>query len=127
MAKDQLPEVESSTMTPGGSNDPAASTPPLRLAGVVASVMAAVTSWAREVIGQRTRDALHERRDRVARLAPTDVKARIVTLAAEGMNGAAIARLLDAEGVPTPSGVRWYPSTVRRMIASARLQGVPTA
>lgn len=95
---------------------------------LVASVMAAVASWEREVIGQRTRDALHERRGKVGRLAPVAVQRRIVALAGEGMTGAAIARLLGDEGVPTPAGgTTWHASTVRRMIASARLQGAPAA
>jgi hypothetical protein len=32
-----------------------------------------------------------------------------------------IARALDADAVPTPAGaVRWYPSTVRRILAAER-------
>ncbi len=95
---------------------------------LVASVMSAVSEWERDVIAARTRDALHERRGVVGRLAPVSVQRRIVGLAGQGMSGAAIARLLDSEGVPTPNGgARWYPSTVRRMIASARLQKLPAA
>jgi hypothetical protein len=56
------------------------------------------------------------------------VHAPIVGLAADGMNAAPIARLLDVERVPTPNrGRQWYPSTVRRMIASARQQGLRAA
>jgi DNA invertase Pin-like site-specific DNA recombinase len=95
---------------------------------LVAGVMASVAQWERRMIAQRTREAVAQQRGKVARLAPTDVHARIVALAADGMNAAAIARLLDADGVPTPNGGRrWYPSTVRRMIASARLQGLLVA
>ncbi len=61
-------------------------------------------------------------------VAPVEVQRRIVSLSASGLSGAAIARLLDSEGVPTPNrGAQWYPSTVRRMVASARLQGFPAA
>ncbi|WP_375504438.1 recombinase family protein [uncultured Jatrophihabitans sp.] len=49
----------------------------------------------------------------------------MVALIGESVNAADTAALLDADGVPTPnSGARWYPSTVRRMIESARLQGL---
>ncbi len=95
---------------------------------LVASVMSAVSEWERDIIAARTRDALHERRGVVGRLAPVSVQRRIVALAGQGMSGAAIARLLDSEGVPTPNGgAQWYPSTVRRMVASARLQKLPAA
>ena len=59
---------------------------------------------------------------------PDAVAARIVAAAATGQTAAAIARSLDAEGIPTPRGAaRWSPSTVRAVIARQRNSGTPMA
>jgi hypothetical protein len=85
---------------------------------LVAHVLSAVSGWERDVIRQRTHDALAERKAAGARLGrermtPPDTAARIVSEWEAGQSASAIARGLDAERVPPPNdGVRWYPPTV---------------
>ncbi len=91
---------------------------------LVANIITSVAEWERDVIAQRTRDALAERRGVVARYASREVRERVLALHEAGMSGAGIARALDAERVPAPGGgPSWHPSTVRRMITSARKAG----
>lgn len=55
------------------------------------------------------------RRSRV----PVEVRERMRAYRREGLTLAAIADLLNAEGVPTPQGgSRWYPSSVRSTLAA---------
>lgn len=97
---------------------------------LVAHVLAAVAEWERDVIAQRTRDALAERRAAGVKLGrervvDRTVVARIMLDAAGGFRPSAIARRLDADGVGTPAGGRqWYGSTVRRIIAAEQREGV---
>lgn len=90
---------------------------------LVAHVLAAVAEWERNVIRERTRDALAERKAAGVklgreRLTEPETWDKIVSLAMGGMSGAGIARLLNTERVPTPNGGReWYPSTVSRILA----------
>jgi DNA invertase Pin-like site-specific DNA recombinase len=97
---------------------------------LVANVIAAVAQWERRIIGERTRDALAVRREQGVRLgrppvvAP-ELAARIVALREEGESLSAIARLLNDEEIPGAHGGRWWPATVRRVSASARLRGEP--
>lgn len=89
-----------------------------------AHMVSAMAEWERDLISQRTRDALAERKAAGvrlgnARMTPPDVVARIVTASAAGHSAARIARDLDADSVPTPNGgARWYPSTVARLLAA---------
>lgn len=93
---------------------------------LVANVMASVAQWEARIIGARTRDALAERKAAGVRLGrermvPGEVVARIITASDAGDSPTAIARTLDANGVPTPNGAqRWYPTTVTRIIATER-------
>lgn len=88
----------------------------------VANLMANVAQLERELIGQRTREALDaKRRQGVTlgrpRVMDEDVRARIKAEHEQGESLAAIARRLTDEGVPTArGGLRWYPSTVRAVI-----------
>ena len=50
--------------------------------------------------------------------------ARIVADRQAGASTPAIARSLNAEGVPTARGGDWYPSTVQRVLASAKREPV---
>lgn len=89
---------------------------------LVAHVVASAAQYERRMIGQRTRDALAVKRAQGVRLGrprtiPEDVAARIAALRAAGQSLPAIATLLNDEGVPTVrGGVRWYPSTIARVI-----------
>jgi DNA invertase Pin-like site-specific DNA recombinase len=85
----------------------------------MASVMSSAAQWERRLIGQRTKDALAEKRAQGVKLGrpqtlPEAVVQRILMARTSGDGWSAIARQLDAEKVATAhGGTRWYPSTVR--------------
>jgi DNA invertase Pin-like site-specific DNA recombinase len=91
---------------------------------LVASVMASVAQWERQVIGQRTREALAVKKAQGVRLGrprtmPDAIVARINAMRADGMTLRQIGDALDTEGVPTAQGgARWYPATVRKVLMS---------
>lgn len=89
---------------------------------LMAHVVASTAEYERELIGQRTRDALAAKRaagvrlGRPSTLGP-EVVARIVAERAGGASFPAIARGLEADGVPTAQGgARWYPATVAKVL-----------
>ncbi|WP_433228994.1 recombinase family protein [Micromonospora sp. CA-248260] len=90
----------------------------------LASVMASAAQWERRIIGQRTREGLAAKKAAGVRLGrpaslPVDIRTRIVSEARDGASLAAIARSLNADDVPTAQGgKKWYPSTVRAVLAS---------
>ncbi|MEU8374737.1 recombinase family protein [Micromonospora sp. NPDC048894] len=90
----------------------------------LASVMASAAQWERRIIGQRTREGLAAKKAAGVRLGrpaslPAEVRTRIMTDHADGKSLASIARELNAESVPTAQGgKKWYPSTVRAVLAS---------
>jgi DNA invertase Pin-like site-specific DNA recombinase len=91
---------------------------------MMANVMATFAQFERRLIGQRTRDALAQKRlDGVVlgrpRSMSTDVRERIRADREAGRSYAAIADALTDEGVPTAqAGRRWYPSSVRKAYLS---------
>ncbi len=95
-------------------------TPPGEL---VANVTASTSQYERRMIGQRTREALAAKKAQGVRLGrppevPVEVTARIRKLRRRRLTATAIARELEAEGVPAPrGGRRWYVATVARVIA----------
>jgi DNA invertase Pin-like site-specific DNA recombinase len=102
----------------------------------VLQTMANVAELERALISQRTREGLAVVRKRGKRLGrPVQlaqaVRERIVAERAEGgPEGTlqAIADRLTAEGVPTAQGgVRWYPSTVRKVLLSVQADQVVAA
>ncbi|MDD7942887.1 recombinase family protein [Actinomycetospora lutea] len=89
----------------------------------VSNTLASAAQYERRIIGQRTREGLAAKRAQGVRLgrpsiAPAEVVARVVDRVAAGAGWSAIARELNADGVPTPSGkpvARWFPNTVRQV------------
>ena len=87
------------------------------------NVLAAAAQYERRIMSARTRDGLAQRRREGVRLGrppalPAEVVARIAGDRAAGMTLAAIGAGLAAEGIPTaPGGARWYPATVRKVLA----------
>lgn len=111
---------------------------------LVLNVLASVSQWEREIIGERTRDALaylkglgvklggealgwrrgdttdeHGRRVVEVVEAEAAAVARILDLRAAGLTLRAIAATMQAEGFATKAGGRWYAMTVQRVIARA--------
>lgn len=91
---------------------------------MMANVMAAFAQFERRLIGQRTREALAQRRAEGVRLGRVRVVApeleqRVRTMKADGMTFRAIAAQLDADGVTTPGGGPWRTSTLHRILARA--------
>ena len=94
---------------------------------MMANVMATFAQFERRLIGQRTKDALAVKRRKGVRLGrprqlPDALVERIVAQHGEGLSLAAIAGGLNREQVPTAQGgERWYPSTIRAVLASHAL------
>ncbi len=87
-------------------------------------VMISVNELERDMIAQRTKDALAEKKARGERLGrppalPIEVTWRIVAERAGGRTFQSIAEGLMADGVLTATGrVRWYPATVKAVVSS---------
>ena len=96
----------------------------------MANVLAVFAQFERRLIGQRTRDALAQRRLAGVRLGrprtlSDEVLLRIATERASGRTLTAIAKGLDADGVPTAQGGRrWYASTVGKALRTAQREGI---
>jgi DNA invertase Pin-like site-specific DNA recombinase len=94
---------------------------------LVANVMASVAQWEREVIGQRTKDALAVKRSEGVRLGrppvlSASVRGRIKKMRSQGRSLQAIADALNEKGIPTAhDGAKWHPSTVRAVLLSEGL------
>jgi DNA invertase Pin-like site-specific DNA recombinase len=92
---------------------------------MMANVLAVFAHFERRLIGQRTRDALAVKRSQGVRLGrprqlPEPVRQRIRRLRKKGMSLAAIAAELNLDAVPTAQGGRrWYPSTIKAVLAAA--------
>jgi DNA invertase Pin-like site-specific DNA recombinase len=92
---------------------------------MMANVLAVLAQFERRLIGQRSREALAQKRAAGVvlgrpRQLPVDVVERIVAERAAGSSYAAIAAGLNAAGVPTVhGGVAWYPATVRGVVRAA--------
>jgi DNA invertase Pin-like site-specific DNA recombinase len=91
-----------------------------------AGVLAQVAQLERELIGARTRDALHAAKKRGTRLGrpptvPDDIRRRIAEERRAGRTFQAIADALNRDRVPTAHGGKaWYPSTVRSIASTSR-------
>jgi DNA invertase Pin-like site-specific DNA recombinase len=102
-------------------------------------VIAAISEWERDVIGERTREALAHKRRRGERAGPVPygydlasdgrrvtpnateqaVLAAVAASREKGESYALIADSLNAERVPTKHGGRWYAATVRSVLGTA--------
>ena len=91
------------------------------------SVMAAFAQFERRLIGQRTRDALQQRRAAGVRLGrpvslPEAIRQRVARERAQGRTLQAIVDDLNVEHVPTArGGAQWWPSSVRAVLRSVEL------
>jgi DNA invertase Pin-like site-specific DNA recombinase len=88
------------------------------------NMMGTFAQFERRMIGQRTKDALAVKKAQGVRLgrpivtAP-EVSARIAQLRSTGLSLAAIATVLNSEGVPTShGGSRWWASSVQSVLLS---------
>jgi DNA invertase Pin-like site-specific DNA recombinase len=96
---------------------------------VMAHVAAAFAQFERRLIGQRTRDALAEKRKAGVRLGrpsvlSAKVVARITASRGDGETLSAIADSLNDDGIATAhEGACWYPSTVAAVLRSVKLRG----
>lgn len=90
---------------------------------MMANVLAVFAQFERRMIGQRTKDALAQKRQQGVRLGrprslSTDTARRVRALRLRGMTLKAIADRLNRQSVPTAArGQRWHPTTVRRALA----------
>ena len=87
----------------------------------MAGVMAVFAQLERRLIGERTRDALAQRRAAGVRLGrprsiPPAVEQRARELRNEGMSVRRIAAQLAVEGHVPPGGGAWQPSTLQRVL-----------
>ena len=95
---------------------------------MMANILATFAQFERRMIGQRTKDALAQKRASGVRLGrprslPPQVIDRIVAEREAGGTLQAIADHLNAEMVPTAQGgQRWWPGTVRAVLESERRQ-----
>ncbi|MGO1894250.1 MAG: recombinase family protein, partial [Brachybacterium sp.] len=91
----------------------------------MAQVTVTFAEMERRRISERTKEAMAKMpkssRDRMRdggrqRVLPPEAAARVRELRAEGMTLAGIAEALTVEGVPTATGGKWWPSTVRQIL-----------
>ncbi len=103
-----------------------------RVGAFTSHVVSAAAEYERRLIGQRTRDALAEKRAQGVRLGgpqllPLDVVRRIVTKRTAGRSLPVIAAALAADQVPTArGGSRWYPSTIAAVLRSQAASAIYT-
>jgi DNA invertase Pin-like site-specific DNA recombinase len=91
---------------------------------MLAGVIALFAQYERRLIGERTKDALAQAKERgihVGRPAgsspiPAETRQRMLAMRySDRLSFAEIARRMDAGGIPTASGSRWSPEVIRRI------------
>jgi DNA invertase Pin-like site-specific DNA recombinase len=93
---------------------------------LVVDVVAAAAQFESKRIGERVRDTHAVRRAQGKRagqppILPQPVRDRIYAEHLAGRSLSQIARDLDADGIPTAKGGRWWPYTVSHVIESVKL------
>jgi DNA invertase Pin-like site-specific DNA recombinase len=90
-----------------------------------AHMLMAFAEYERELIGDRTKEGLAIARANGTALGgrqkvpvEPDLLARIQFMKDSGSNPCAIARLLNDEGTASPTGKRWHPPTISRLLAA---------
>jgi site-specific DNA recombinase len=102
------------------------------------NLLGVFAQFERDVAGERTKDALRSKRSQgrvYSKVSPygyrrdgdklevdpatKPVLDRILTLTREGTGPTAIARTLNAEGVPSPGGSTWYAASVASVLNTA--------
>ena len=99
---------------------------------LMADVMASFASYERAMASQRTKEALAAKKSQGFRLGrpvtlDRQVAQRIVTMRQQGMSTPKIAAALTADGTPTATGGKWWPSTVSAVLRSAELDAQAAA
>jgi DNA invertase Pin-like site-specific DNA recombinase len=99
---------------------------------MMANIMGSVAEWERDIIRERTRDALQARKAAGVRLGrpvqlSQQVRDRVAELHAQGLSLRGVAAQLTADGVPTATGAQWHASTVRKVLGSLELDAQSTA
>jgi DNA invertase Pin-like site-specific DNA recombinase len=100
---------------------------------LMANVMASFAAYERDLIRQRTRDALQALKSRGVRLGrpvvvSAQVRAMVVQWRAAGATLQGCADALNAAGVPTAHGAeRWRASTIRSVLRTAALDAEAVA
>lgn len=89
---------------------------------LVLNILASVSQWEREAIGERTRIALAFKKSQGVRLGAPALEEkgtldRITELRTAGLTLRAIADTLTAEGFETKRGGKWAPETLRKILA----------
>lgn len=93
---------------------------------LVANVMMAVAQWERRIIGQRTKEALAEKRRNGVRLGrppviDSETRELVLTLRGQGMTYRAISEELENERIAAPSGgYRWSLATIAALCKEER-------
>jgi len=96
---------------------------------MIAQILMVLAEWEREMIGDRTRNALASARRQGTQLGrrsnvPDDILAMIRALKGQGVSLGAIARTLNDAGVPTAQGGKaWYPATVKKIFENDTQRG----
>jgi DNA invertase Pin-like site-specific DNA recombinase len=92
---------------------------------MTATVVAAMAQLERRLIGERTKEALAQKRAQGVRLGrPREISQETIDRISEmyeaGLSVAAIARRLNEENVPTPRGGSWHSPGVKRALSWVR-------
>jgi DNA invertase Pin-like site-specific DNA recombinase len=91
---------------------------------MMAGILAVFAQFERDVISQRTKDGLAEKKSQGVRLGrprtiDDDLLGAIVGMYLSEENFSAVARMLNTAELPTPhNGKMWYPATVQKIVLS---------